>query len=241
MLEQLLTHGLQWATYFSEALLVGVLVLRGQWKRQAGVFLYLFLFLFLDGAVRPYALFHYGLKSPHHEYYYVYWLTDVILTVSAFALVCWFFRRACASDEKMWHKLRPMLGLVFILLAAISYFMIASKIHDFYSDFVTQLQQNTYFACRVLTTLLYVMLQSAEARDEQLAMLVCGMGILFAAPAAVLAAFKLLPRSDYVSILINHVDQLCTLGMLFTWWYAITKLPYGATVRMDVPAVAELQ
>jgi len=154
-----------------------------------------------------------------------------VLTVLAFALVCAFFRRACAGDEKMWHNLRPLLAFVFLLLAAISYFMIASKFSNLFTHFITEFQKNTYFACLVLTTLLYIMMQRAEVRDEELAMLVCGMGILFAAPTAGLAGHELFPKSYYVEILTNHVEQLCMLGMLFTWWYAITKLPHGASVR----------
>ena len=236
MLERLLTDGLQYAAYFSEALVLGVLLVRGHRKRLAGVCLFLILFLLLDGVARFYTILRYGIQS--RDYYNVYWLTDVVLTVAAFALVCGFFRRACAGNEKMWHNLRPLLGFVFLLLAAISYFMIASKFHDLYSEFITQFQQNTYFACLVLTTLLYIMMQSSAVRDEELAMLVCGMGILFAAPAAALALFKLGPQSDYVNILISNVDQLCMLGMLSTWLYAITKLPHEVTARADVPVVA---
>ena len=240
MLEQLLTNGLQYAGYLFQALLLGVLVARGHLKRLAGACLYLILFLLLDGVARLYTLIHYGSQSKH--YYYVYWLTDVVLTVLAFALVCAFFRRACADDEKMWHQLRPVLGFVFLLLAAISYLMIASKVHN-YSQFffwIPEFQKNTYFACLVLTTLLYIMMQRSEVRDEELAMLVCGMGIQFAAPAAGLAACELLPRSNHVSVVfvLSHLDQLCMLGMLFTWWYAITKLSHEATVRANVPTVA---
>jgi hypothetical protein len=238
MLDQLLTYGLYGAGYVFQAFLLGVLLARGHRKRLAGVCIYLTFLLLLDGVARSYTLIHYGLRSAHHEYYYVYWLTDVVLTVLAFALVCWFFRRACAGDEKMWHNLRPLLGFLFLLLAAISYFMIASKFQHFYSDFIFQFSQNTYFACLVLTTLLYIMIQRSEVRDEELGMLVCGMGILFAAPAAGAGAYVLLPKSAYVNILIGHLYQLCMLGMLFTWWYAITRLPHGATVRADVAAMA---
>jgi len=236
MLDQLLTVGLQWGGYAFQVLLLGVLLARGHRKRLAGVCLYLVLFLLLDGMARPYALLHFGRHSP--QYYYVYWLTDVILTVLAFALVCGFFRRACASNVKMWHNLRPVLGFVFILLVAISYLMIASKFRTLYSLYywINQFQQNTYFACLVLTTVLYILMQRSEVRDEELSMLVCGMGILFAAPAAGLAGQGLLPKSGYVDILLSHLDQLCMLGMLFTWWYAITRLPHEGTVRVHVPA-----
>jgi hypothetical protein len=236
MLDRLLTDGLQYAGYLLQVLLLVVLAVRGHWRRLVGVSLYLVVFASIDSVARPYTLIHYGLKS--WEYYYVYWLTDVVLTVLAFALVCAFFRRACASDEKMWHNLRPLLAFVFLLLAAISYFMIASKFQHFYSDFIFQFSQNTYFACLVLTTLLYIMMQRSEVRDEELAMLVCGMGILFAAPTAALAGHELLPKSYYVEILTSNVEQLCMLGMLFTWWYAITKLSHGAAVRADVSALA---
>ena len=237
MLDQLLTYGLQYPGYVFQAFLVGLLLKRGHWKRLSGVCVYLTLFLLLDGVARFYTLLHYGRRSS--PYYYVYWLTDVVLTLLAFALVCGFFRRACASHDRLWHNLRPLLGFLFLLLVAVSYFMIASKFHDLYSDFyywIYQFQQNTYFACLVLTTLLYIMMQRSGGWDEELGMLVCGMGILFAAPAAGLAGHALLPKSEDVEIVISHLDQLCMLAMLFTWWYAITKLPHGTTVHVHVPA-----
>ncbi|HME01285.1 MAG TPA: hypothetical protein VKM93_28725 [Terriglobia bacterium] len=236
MLDKLISYGLQYAGYLLQVLLLVVLTARGHWRRLVGVSLYVVLFVSIDSVARPCVLFRYGIASP--QYRYVYWLSDVLLVLAAFVVVCIFFRRACAAEEKLWRHLRLLLGFVFALLACVSYFMIYSKFGDLWSRFITEFQQNTYFACLVLTTLLYIMMQRSEGRDEELAMLVCGMGILFAAPTAVLALYKLLPPSNFASALINHVDQVCMLGMLSTWWYAITKLPHGAIVRADVPVVA---
>jgi len=235
MLDQLLTYCLQYGGYLLQLLLLTVFTARGHWRRNIGVFLYLVVFVSVDSAIRPYTLHHYGFQS--RQYLHVYWFTDVVLTILAFALVCEFFRRACAGNDKIWQTLRPMLGFVFLLLAAISYFMIASN-KDVYWHFIFQFQRNTYFTCLVLTTLLYIMMQRAEVRDEELGMLVCGMGILFAAPTAGLAGKGLLPDSAYMKILINHISQLCMLGMLSTWWYAVAKFPNAATVR-DIPATVQ--
>lgn len=221
MIHQLPTLGL----YCVQALLLGVLLVRGDRKRLASVCIYLFLFLLLDGLARYYTLFHYGFRSL--AYFEVYCLTDVILTVAAFALICALVRRACASNKKVWHNLRPLLGLLFFLLVAGSYFMIASNHGLRYPEFVVRFQRNTYLACLVLTALLYIVVQRSGVRDEELAMLVFGMGILLAGPVAALALFKLFAQSDFVNVLINHVDQACMLGMLLTWWYAITRLPHG--------------
>ncbi len=57
--------------------------------------------------------------------------------------------------------------------------------------FIVEFSQNLYFSCLVLNTLLYVMIQQLAIDDDELGLLVCGMGVQFAGEAACLALLHL--------------------------------------------------
>ena len=67
--------------------------------------LYVGMLFALDGVARAAVLNYFGQKS--NQYSYFYWLTDVALALGAFLLICGFFRRACAREEKMWTYRSP--------------------------------------------------------------------------------------------------------------------------------------
>jgi hypothetical protein len=212
---------------------------RGQWRRLSSVWVYVISLLAVDALLRPYFLYRYGFNSD--AFGYCYWLTDVLLALEAFGLLCIFFRRACT--ENTWHFLRLFLALVFVSVAAISYLSISHHYHnyDHLHKFIYEFEQNLFFTCLVLNALLYIMLQQIGSADEQLGLLVCGMGIQFAGPTSGLALVHL--TSAYH--LFDHVGPVCTLGMLLIWTYAVRRLPtpkeatYGASPdRREVPALA---
>jgi hypothetical protein len=209
------------------------------WKRLTGIFLYLLSYLLLDGVGRGYVLYHFGVTS--HEYFYAYWLTDVALTLGAFLLVCTFFHRACANQAKMWRHLRLMLVFVFILVLGISAFSLSRNYGSLFGILMIEFQQDLYFTCLVLNTLLYILMQRIETADDELVLLVSGMGLQFAGPAASLALKFLAPNIEFTESLMHNVLPLCTLGMLLTWFYAVTRLPKAARVPASkklVPAMA---
>lgn len=230
MLDKLLESGLQYTIYALEAALFLLLLRRGQWKRQLGVSVYVISLLAVDALVRPYFLYRYGFESD--PFAYCYYLTDVLLALEAFAILCIFFRRACS--EKWWHFLRLFLAVVFVLVAVISYLSISRNYTQFIQHgFIYEFEQNLFFTCLVLTTLLYVMLQQVSSTNDQLGLLVCGMGIQFAGPTASLALVHLTlgQQSPYWQVaysLLHHIAPLCSLGMLLTWIYAVRRLPTPA-------------
>lgn len=241
MLDRVLGYGLQYTIYVLEVVLFLLLLRRGQWKRRLGVSVYVLSLLAVDALVRPYFLYRYGLNS--HPFGYCYWLTDVLLALEAFGLLCIFFRHACT--EKMWHFVRLFLAFVFVLVAAISYFSISRNYDHLQHIFIYEFEQNLFFTCVVLNTLLYVMLQQVGNTDDQLGLLVCGMGIQFAGPTAALALVHLTVGRQSVYSLSDHIGALCTLGMLLTWLYAVRRLPtpkestYRTSAhRRGVPALA---
>lgn len=234
-----LSYGVYYAVYLLEFALFLFLLFRGHWKRQTGVFVYVASLLLIDGMGRSYVLHRYGLAS--REYWYFFWLTDVLLALAAFLLVCSFFRRACAQEERMWRFLRLLLVFVFILVFGISSFSLSRNFSTLVTRFVVEFQQNLYFTCLVLNTLLYVLMQQIHSTDDELGLLVCGVGIQFAGPAAGLALVRLTLGEAYSESLLKIILQLCTLGMLLIWFHAFARVPKVAPLREGlehVPALA---
>ena len=243
MLETLFGYGVQYAGYILELGLLTFLVRQGRWRRLTGVCLYVLLLFASDGVGRPFFLYRYGIKS--YQYTYFYWLTDVLLTLSAFVLICAFFRRACAQQEKRWGALRLLLTLVFLLVLGISCVSLSRNYKHLFSHFIVEFQQNLYFACAVLNTLLYIMMQQIDCADDELGFLVCGLGIQYAGPAAGLALVYVTHLGQYASFLFTYLSPLCADGMVAVWLYAMTRAPKAATARVSgehrgIPLLAEV-
>jgi membrane-associated HD superfamily phosphohydrolase len=236
----LVSYGLQYIGYFMEAGLVFYLAWSSRWKRQRSAAFYLGSLLVAELS-RGCALHRYGLAS--RQYFYVYWCSDFLLVASAFLLVCLFFRRACRHEEKMWRLVRFLLLLVFVLVVGVSLLIFSRNYSDLFPYFVFEFNQNLYFACLVLNTLLYVLLQQIESTDEELGMLVCGVGLQFAGPAATLALVHLTTAERYAQWLNSFTIPLCTVGMLLVWAYAITRTK-KSTIKVarphNVPVLAEV-
>lgn len=219
---------------------LGVLFSRGQWKRLKEVTVYLAALLVLDAGGREFVLYRYGFSS--HEYQYFYWVTDILLALCCFGLICAFFRRACAQREEMWVVLRRALAVVFILVLAISVPSLQRNYKNLYGIFIVEFQQNLYFTCLVLNTLLYILIRQIESADEELGILVCGMGLQLAGPAASFALISLIRDQLFARFLLAYVSPLCALGMLLTWFYAITWMPRPVTAtaqRGELEGLAE--
>jgi hypothetical protein len=177
------------------------------------------------GIVRSYTVEKYGFASA--QYGDCYWKTDLLLVLAAFVLVTSFFRRACSDNHRMWEYLRMLLGTVFLLAALISFFSLAGHDGRIFSFFIVEFSQNLYFACLVLTTLLYLLTLKMEIADERLGLLVCGLGIEFAGPAACLA-FYYLTGGNVGSSLGVYLFPLFDAGMILTWFYAVSRVPETA-------------
>lgn len=239
MTDQLLTGSFQYAGYVVEAAICLMLSWQGRWRRHTGLCLYVVALFLLDGVARPAALSHFGPKST--QYFYTYWLTDVILALGAFLLVCAFFRRACAQDEKWWHFVRLVLISVLVLVLIYTGLNLTRHYANLYTMFIVEFSQNVYFSCLVLNTLLYVMIQQIAVDDDELGLLVCGLGVQFAGEAAGLAFYHLTAGDNFAHVFFSFLNPACTLGMLSVWIYALLKASQTATagVRMvQKPALA---
>jgi len=215
------SHVLQYAGILTEAALLYYLARIGEWGKRQGQALYL-LSLLAAALPRAFTLHSYGLSSP--QYFYVYWSTDLLLVLSAFLLVCFFFRRACRNEVKMWGFARLLLAIVFVLVVGVSVLVLSHKLTALFPTFIFEFNQNLYFACLVLNTLLYLLLVQIESTDDQLGLLVCGVGIQFAGPSATLALVHLTEAERFAQLLNSLAIPLCTLAMLLVWAYALVRV-----------------
>lgn len=222
---ELLKFGLQYGCYILEAALIVYVIRSGRFKRLAGPLVYV-TSLLAAGAGRTYFLHSYGLKSP--RYGYIYWTSDAALVLAAFAVVCVLFYRASAHEEKIWSFVRVTLVAVFLGVLAFSINSLHSHKDQLFTRFIVEFSQNVYFACLVLITLLYILMQQLGSTDDELGFLVCGMGIQFAGPAASLALFHLTSGEQMVRSLTGFIIPVCTLAMLVIWLYALTRQPQTA-------------
>jgi len=229
---------LQYAVYLLEAGLLAYIFVRRRDSRLLSLSVYLGLLLAVDGISRPIVLYHYGFSS--RQYAYFFWLTDVLLTLGAFLLICAFFRRAGKEQPKLWRFVRLLLVFVFVLVAGVSLASLAANYHQVFTQFIVEFQQNLYFTCLVLTTLLYLLMQQLESADDELGLLVCGMGIQFAGPAANFALVHLTNGRGFPSTFYEYLGPLCTLGMLSIWFMAIARVPRPLRVPQPEAPAGEL-
>lgn len=232
---------LQYAGILIEGCLLVYMARSAQRRRLAGVGLYLFCLL-AAGQVRALILRGYGWRSP--QYNYVYWTTDFVLVVASFLLVCYFFRRACEHQDKIWRFVRLLLGLVFVFVIGLSASSLLGNIALLSNRYIAEFNQNLYFTCLVLNTMLYFTLQHLGSTDEQLGLLVCGVGIQFAGPAASMALYHLTTGDTFAGSLVSFTVPICTLGMLVIWAYAIVRVRESTIKvtgrRIGEPALLEV-
>src|ERR1019366_4309065 len=92
----------------------------------------------------------------------------------------------------------------------------------------------------VLNTLLYIMIQQLAIDDEELSLLVCGMGVQFAGEAACLALLRLTFVENFGRVILGYLGPVCTLGMLAIWAYALLRPPQTSAVRIQTRKDAKL-
>ena len=232
-----------YALHYGGILIEAALIIYVVWGRRLKSALtptFYVAFLLVADLGRSCVLHLHGLAS--RQYFYVYWSTDFLLLIAAFLLVCLFFRRACLHEEKMWRSVRLLLVFIFILVMAISCVTFSRHYGHLFTYFIIEFNQNLYFTCLVLNTLLYLLLQQIDSADDQLGLLVCGVGIQFAGPAATLALVHLTSGQGFAQSLAYFAMPLCNLGMLLVWACAIVHVKDKAiqVTRREIPILAEV-
>jgi hypothetical protein len=225
MVGHIFVSSLGYAGYVLEAGLLVYLLQKGYAKRLWEVAFYLAASLGLNGT-RYYTLHLYGFAS--RQYGYCYWTTDFLLVLVAFIVITSFFRRACSENQEMWRHVRLLLVAVLIGVFSVSVVSLSHHTSGIFTLFIVEFQQNLYFACLVLNTLLYLLVLKMAVADDRLALLSCGLGIQFAGPAACLALYYL-TGNELGHLIGLYLVPLCDIGMILTWFYAIGRVPRAAT------------
>jgi hypothetical protein len=238
MSDQILIHGLQYGIYALEALVCVLLARRGLWRQRKALCVYVSLLFVLDGVARPAVLNYYGVRSAQFSYFY--WLTDVVLALGAFLLTCSFFRRASGHEARIWGNVRRLLIFVFFLVVGFSALSLTRNYSHLFSGFIIEFSQNLYFSCLVLNTFLYLMIMQLAIDDDELGLLVCGMGVQFAGEAAGLALYHLTLGEHFATLFFSFLNPACTLGMLLIWIYAILKATGVVPTRSRVGSHSHL-
>ena len=219
--------GLQYAGYGLEFGLLAFLLSRGFGQRPRWLCPYVAAFCTVDAVMRPWIFYRYGQSS--REYYYVYWLSDALLVVCAFLLICAFFRRACSHSPELWAFLRPVLVFVLLLVLGVSSFTLSHHYRDLFTAYIFSFNQNLYFTCLVLNTALYVMLQRLGSSDRQLELLVCGLGVQYAGSAASFALLHLTGNLSTTREASLYLLPVCDLARLAIWLFAVTRVTGAGT------------
>ncbi len=217
---------LGYADYGSAAVLLLYLLYRvflGRASGLRGMTAYM-LASVVSGTPLMWASLHYGPRSP--QYAVSYWAVSLIIVFAAFLLIGSFFRRACSDGvHPIWRYVRLMLVLVFVLTGAVSYLAFSLRHAHFFPYFVIEFHQDLYFVCLVLTTMLYLLLQHFESADDQLGLLVCGLGLGYAGPAASLALYRVAGGSALYGEAAGYLIPLCEIAMVSIWFYAAARVP----------------
>jgi hypothetical protein len=226
-----LINGVQFAGYGLELSLLVLLLSRKRIRRFPALCAYVASLFAVDAVGRGWVLQHYGRliavvgSHAHRVYFYSYYLSDLVLALGMFLLVCTFFRRACRDHQKVWEFIRPILTwiLLLVIVASAVALRAANVRHPFSVNglrYIYEFNQDLYFVCLVLNTVLYLMLQRFKVESD-LNLLVCGLGVQLAGPAAGSALAYLIGSQT----VLTYLSPLCGLAMMVIWVYAIGSTP----------------
>jgi hypothetical protein len=172
-------------------------ILRGALLRYFFLNLYVILSLFAD-LIRQYVLLYYGFTSP--EYMYVYYYSDLLLTLSLFVAVISLASRVFAEL----HFARFVRWVAVLLLfgtACFSYGVIAQSASRLSTTFAYELSQNLYFVGLVLTYILWGAVLKLHETRTRLVQMVLALGLYFSAYAGSYAIANMAPHYEVVKYL----------------------------------------
>ncbi len=232
-----LLSGLQWGGYALELALLIILLSRGYLRNLRSLCIFVGALFAVDACLRPLSIHFFGERSL--QYYNLYWVTELVLVMASFALICAFFQRACLKHHELWKMVKPALALVLVLELCISSLTFLQRYHNhlLFTPFMYDFSQDLYFTCVVLNTVLYLMLQWFKDRDQMLHLLVCGLGIQYAGPAANTALILITHNADARQFF-AYLSPVCGCAMLAIWVYAVARRggPYKGGPPAAVPA-----
>jgi hypothetical protein len=187
---------------------------------QKSFFRYFFLNLYFlltlaSGVGRYFALTEFGQSSD--QYRFVYFYTDVLLTLALYVAIISLFSRILGELEIAKYV---RLTAVFLLLgtALFSYGVVAQSEQRLATMFAYELSQNLYFVGLVLTYILWGAILKLRETRTRLVQFVLALGVYFSAYAASYALVNLASKYSVVHILGPIVSCLLPLSWTVTMW-----------------------
>lgn len=197
---------------------------RGALLRYFFLNLYVIFSLFAD-AVRQYVLHYYGFTS--REYIYVYYYSDLLLTLSLFVAVISLASRVFA-ELNFARFVRWVAVLLLLGTAGFSYAIIAQSSQRLYTTFAYELSQNLYFVGLVITYILWGAVLKLRETRTRLVQMVLSLGLYFSAYAGCYALINLGSKHDVV--LVQYLGPI--LGCFLPVSWMLTILRYNEDSRL---------
>jgi hypothetical protein len=163
----------------------------------------------------------YGFSSI--EYYYVYYYTDSLLTISMYFVIMQLYNHLF---EEM-NASRYVKGASILLLSAtacFSYLVVRHDQNSLTSRFVVELGQNLYFVGVVLTYLLWGAVLKLRETRTRLIQLVLALGVYFSGTAATFAIRNMFGNVHFVSV----IQPLLGTWLPLAWAYTFTRVSEDA-------------
>lgn len=172
-------------------------LIRGAFLRYFFLNLYVILSVFAD-LIRQYTYHYYGYTSA--EYRYVYYYSDLLLTLSLFVAVISLASRIFA-ELHFARYVRLTAVLLLLGTACFSYAVIAQSADRLATTFAYELSQNLYFVGLVLTYILWGAVLKLHETRTRVVQMVLALGLYFSAYAGSYALVNLAPKYELLQYL----------------------------------------
>jgi len=195
-------------TYVLEAFLLLRLLYVDRWRENWSAMVFAVALVVVDAVVRPLCEQWYGTTS--RVFFYTYWISDVVLLVLLFGVVCSFFPRSVR-----WVMLGFFAGMCALAAAVLRFGF--SQIAASGNLFIYAFEQILYMCCLALDTALLVVGRCRGQCGISLRLFVSGIGIQTAGAAVILACWVYQYPKDNGSL---DYLPLATMLMLAAWLLA---------------------
>lgn len=174
-----------------------------------------FLMELSSNGVRYFVLARFGQSSD--EYCYVYFYTDVLLTLALYLALISLYVYVLGELE-VGKYVRLTAVLLLLGTALFSYAVVTQSEKRLVTSFAYELSQNLYFVGLVLTYILWGAVVKMRETRTRLVQFVLALGIYFSAYAASYALVNLASKYSVVHVLGPLVSCLLPLSWTMTMW-----------------------
>lgn len=177
------------AGFLLEAAVVVSSLYRREFIRYLNLNIYMILTGVADSALLT-CVEKYGTNS--HQYFVMYYSSDVLLGILMYALIIELYQHAFARMN-LRQYIRLGAGMLLVITALFSYVMVHNEHQGITTKFAVELEQNLNFVGVVLTYILAGSVLKMEEKPARLVQIVMALGVYFSATAGAYALRNLFP------------------------------------------------